>query len=404
MSLTINLPFDEAEDSPIAYDYSGNNHHAKIVNGFFIQGRNGNCLYFPGSGMAQITNYTVPFNKNFSILFTAMAEITPVPATNTWLLLKLARNQYVRLDFSTALESWSDLSIIKSGRTFSTYVNSRLTDTKTIADNLPMPVGFCVLNNNGFNNGGRCYIDNFRIYEDQVLTVDEISNVSNLRNMAIPQFLINNINFSSFGVTCSKARGLMDELEMKDIKVANWPGYHGEMVDLAKISYDVRVIELDCWIKGFGRDDYTAQLHAFKAQFRGPHTKRITVKDLLDKPLVYEVYCPTDFKVTEDWSQPEMVGTFTLKLREPEPVKKILKFTRTSEATKQVSISITTIKMVSIYWGDGARSKNVYTSGSGPITLTHDYQNNGDYEIVIAGVIEEILSFETNAVIVWNRL
>ena len=96
-----------------------------------------------------------------------------------------------------------------------------------------------------------------------------------------------------------------------------------------------------------------------------------------------------------------MVGTFQLKLIEPEPVKRILKHIRISDATKTCTITMTTAKMVNVYWGDG----NVdYDIEGEEITITHDYADNGDYFPVITGCIDEITDFETNAIVVWSKL
>ena len=57
--------------------------------------------------------------------------------------------------------------------------------------------------------------------------------------------------------------------------------------------------------------------------------------------------------------------------------------------------------MVNVYWGDGTTTQDV--SGT-DVELTHDYQLNGEYFPVITGVVEDIAKFETNAIIVWNKL
>ena len=96
-----------------------------------------------------------------------------------------------------------------------------------------------------------------------------------------------------------------------------------------------------------------------------------------------------------------MVGTFSLKLKEPEPVKRVVRHQKRDESSKTLTISISTPKMVTIHWGDGTRSENIYGDDR---TITHDYTDNGIYYAVVAGVIERIEEFTTNGIIVWNKL
>lgn len=78
-----------------------------------------------------------------------------------------------------------------------------------------------------------------------------------------------------------------------------------------------------------------------------------------------------------------------------------MKHIRVNESSKQVRITITTSKLVNIYWGDGTTTQDVYGTNK---TITHNYAINGDYYIVITGVIEDIEEFTTNAIIVWDKL
>jgi hypothetical protein len=86
-----------------------------------------------------------------------------------------------------------------------------------------------------------------------------------------------------------------------------------------------------------------------------------------------------------------------MKLRECEPVKRILRHIGSGTAT----IKVTTAKMLNIAWGDNSHTYDV--SGTDK-TVTHTYDVSGTYDIVISGVIEDITSFDTNCIIIWNRL
>jgi hypothetical protein len=98
-----------------------------------------------------------------------------------------------------------------------------------------------------------------------------------------------------------------------------------------------------------------------------------------------------------------MVGTFKIKLIEPDPVKRVLKHTVTSNETRVCTIDILSLKYCNIYWGDGTVDMDV--AGSDEVQhITHTFDNTGEYFPIITGCIDEIQSFETNAIIVWNKL
>ena len=107
--------------------------------------------------------------------------------------------------------------------------------------------------------------------------------------------------------------------------------------------------------------------------------------------------------VDKTWGQYNdelMVGTFTLPLVEDEPVKRVLRHIGTT-ANSVASITVTSVKYLNIYWGDGTHTYNV--SGSKE-TVEHAYEKPGEYDIVITGVIEDIEEFSTNAIVIWDLL
>jgi hypothetical protein len=64
-------------------------------------------------------------------------------------------------------------------------------------------------------------------------------------------------------------------------------------------------------------------------------------------------------------------------------------------------VTLTSNKPLTIYWGDGAVSYDIYGTA---VTATHTYTSNGIYYPIVAGVIEKVTDFSTNAIIVWSRL
>lgn len=67
----------------------------------------------------------------------------------------------------------------------------------------------------------------------------------------------------------------------------------------------------------------------------------------------------------------------------------------------QASITVTSSKLLNIYWGDGSQTYDV--SGTAQ-TITHNYSTNETYFIVVTGNIDEITSLTTTGTIVWNKL
>ena len=119
------------------------------------------------------------------------------------------------------------------------------------------------------------------------------------------------------------------------------------------------------------------------------------------KPLLFEVYLSEGVDIKKTWNEKYMTGTFNLKLREPEPVKKVIKHIRTGEGDKTVSITVTSTKLLNIYWGD--RSHTYDVSGTTQ-TVTHTYTVNGTYYILVTGNIDEITSLTSSGEIVWDKL
>lgn len=142
------------------------------------------------------------------------------------------------------------------------------------------------------------------------------------------------------------------------------------------------------------------KVNAFFAQFDGSGTQRLRVDyDGTSKPLVYEVYQSKSVDPAKTWGSYNnalMVGTFKLELTEDEPVKRVLRCTGSS-----VSFTFSSNKMLNVYWGDGTHTFGL--SGQNQ-TASHVYSAPGQYDIIITGVIEDITSFSTSAIVIWNKL
>lgn len=213
-------------------------------------------------------------------------------------------------------------------------------------------------------------------------------------------YYIDGTNFKAWNIFVSESIGLLDRPKLKaPLKIA-WDNYHGEVVDLRDKRVEAREITLNCFMYADGKLDFVTKLNTFLDVFQRNGTQRLTVEIDPEKPLIYEVYNESGISIAKRWNDDLMVGTFSLKLTEPEPVKRIVKFTRTSTATTHI-ITLSSNTALTIYWGDGTKTEDVFGDN---VTVTHTYASNGDYFTEIAGVIEDTRDFSTNGTIVWNKL
>ena len=206
------------------------------------------------------------------------------------------------------------------------------------------------------------------------------------------EYYINGINFINYGVYVSASSGITSKLEVKERLSVDWNSYHGISIDTNSLTiFKERTINLDCFIEAFGYDDFISKCKDFISNFEQKGTQRFKI-DVGLKPLVYEIICIDPFDISKKWDPDLMIGTFKLKLIEPEPVKRVLK------SVNDATITLTSTKRLNIYWGDGTHTFDVI----GEKTLTHTFTSTT--EIIITGVIEDITNFSTNCEIIWNNL
>ena len=245
---------------------------------------------------------------------------------------------------------------------------------------------------------GVCLIDDLKIYS-VALTKEELKEVAGEDKRQA--YTLDGIDFREFGVFVSDSDGILNRPKLKTLASISWDNYHGEDVDLNHKYYEAREITLSCFIKASNKMEFINQMARFEQQFdkRGLH--RLVIDVHPTKPLIYEVYCKDEISVSKRWNDALMVGTFKLKLTEPQPVKRVLRHVRVSDATKTCTITLTSSKLVNVFWGDGEVQEDI--SGKN-VTISHTYKEDGEYFPVITGCIDEIEAFTTNAIVVWNKL
>lgn len=397
-NIILNLPFDESNGSTMAYDYSPSRADVEVHSASFVAGRNGNAIKFTGNDFGEITKQVLSdLNGAFTLTLYAQALEVEVgtPKTLVWVLNFSGMNNYVEVPIELTPGRWLNLALVRQGMLFNFYVNGLLIQTLTQTAELK---GISL--NQDFYGGeyGLGLLDDLKLY-DVALTQEELLKTSSSDKQQ--SYTLDGVDFREYGVFVSDSDGVLNRPKLKPLANISWDNYHGEDVDLNHKYYEAREITLSCFVKAQTKNDFIVQMSRFEQQFdkRGLHRLVIDVHPV--KPLIYEVYCKDEISVSKKWNDELMVGTFKLKLIEPQPVKRVLKHIRVSEATKTCTINITTPKYVNIFWGDGTVDEDI--SGR-DVQVSHNYKENGGYFPVITGCIDEIEAFQTNAIIVWNKL
>jgi hypothetical protein len=396
-NMILNMPFDEPEGSQIAYDYSKNRADGTVVDSDFVSGRQGQCIQFNGVGYCQIPQNIIPVTSNFTLLAWLKREDLPEGFTGKKLGFWFAWNDVngFRETWFNLTNEWNYIAITKEGLTVNIYFNEQVIDTIT----LPVqPTGFGILQDIYFTENGYGLIDEVRAY-NVALSQSEIS--EQLNSISQLSYFIEGINFKDFGITVSESNGILDRPKLKSPFKVDWPDYHGEVIDLTRKRVEAREIELKCWMKAAGKMDFVTKLNSFLGIFQADGTQRLKVDIHPTKPLLYEVYNESGISISKRWNDEIMVGTFSIKLKEPDPVKRIVRHQRISNETKTLTITLTTAKAVTIHWGDGTKDYDVFGEN---ITRSHNYSTDGIFYAVIGGVIEDITDFSTNGILVWNKL
>lgn len=207
--------------------------------------------------------------------------------------------------------------------------------------------------------------------------------------MSEVRYSIQDRNFKDFGVYVSASRGLIDGLKRRQPKSYQWAEYHGLSVDLDRPRYEAREIVLDCFIVGKDWRTIQSGFTEFWQSFYTADTPRVIVEPFGYEGLAYCVYLQDEVKLEKRFRDGDMVGTFQLKLIEPNPVKVVLfhgggrlKVGYTSEYDTEISFP-----------------NLEYEYGSGDVSL--DVDMPAGY-VIIMGNMEDIGRFETNASIVWG--
>lgn len=389
-NLKLHFPFDDP-DGTVVYDYSQTRADGTLSNGAYLSkdAKFGKALALNGDGECEVPT-TIPFNSDFTLLM----YIRPFLGRIGWLLNFAGLDNYIEKWEKVQFKQWLSLVFVKEGSKFTTYLNSNIVQEVYLESD---PIGLSLNDESLF--GTEALIDEVMMF-DKAKTFAEILKLNEDKKDV--EYFVGGRNFKEFGVHVSGSSGIIGMLERKEPLTVDWDSYHGLVVDTKRPRYKERIITLDCFIEASSKTNFVEWVQLFMSQFQKPDTQRLKIEyDGRTKPLYYEVFAQSGSDVEKNWTYDNdlMVGTFRLTLIEPEPVKRVIR--HIGDAGSIAEITLSSHKLLNIFWGDGTITRGV--SGS-EVTQNHTYLEAGEYDIVITGVIEDITSFTTNAIIVWNKL
>ncbi len=389
-NLLLYLPFDDPDGSK-AYDYSPGRHDATLTGGatFSKNAKTGKALALNGGEC--ITAQAIPFNSNFTVC----AYVKIATSRLGWLVNLPGIEKYLEQWIDVVPEQWYFISFVRDGSTFKVLLDSKCIYVGTLSAN---PTGLSL-------STDELLTTTASIDEVQVFNVAKTEkDIIKLQADTDIEYYIDGVNFKDYGVEVSASNGLVGRLAQKESLSVDYDNYHGVVRDRKRKRFKERTITLQCFIEASSRSAFVEWVDRFFALFDGDGTHRLTVEyDGKAKPLTYEVDLLDEADVDKKWGSYNnelMVGKFTLKLTEDEPVKRVLRHISNSNNSK-ATITVSTYKLLNIYWGDGTHTFNV---GGNDTTIEHTYALPGQYDIVVTGVIEDIEKFETNAIVIWELL
>ena len=207
-------------------------------------------------------------------------------------------------------------------------------------------------------------------------------------------YFLDEHNFLGYGVYVQASNGITTIPQIKEPLTYDWGTADGLDYHQDGVRYQERTIQLKCIMEANTFPELLNKALTFFSLLIANRTLRLRIM-AGDKALVYEVICKDEVSLVPDFShQNKCVGTFTLRLIEPEPVKRVLYGNGTC------SITIKSKSPVNIYWGDGTHAFGV-SGNDVSQTVSHSVSSN---YVIITGEPNDFTSFTSNFTTVWSRL
>ena len=206
------------------------------------------------------------------------------------------------------------------------------------------------------------------------------------------RYSINGKYFKDYGVYISSSDGLFDALKRKKVNTYDWAEYHGSSPDLSAPKFEQREISLKGFVVGDNWVSMKFRFDTIISELQKAGTQRLLIEPFGMKPLPYEVYMEDSSPLEKTFKDGEMVGVFSLKLIEPNPVKKVLRVNGS-----MLHLSYNSEFETEISYGNGEKDI-AYSNASLSKVLP-----SGSI-VVIAGNIENMSNLITDAEVLWERL
>ncbi|MDV3822956.1 hypothetical protein CMU07_09335 [Elizabethkingia anophelis] len=182
----------------------------------------------------------------------------------------------------------------------------------------------------------------------------------------------------------------MGKLKPREQNTYKWPGYHGRQSDpMKKPEYEERNISLDCWIVGGEWQDMKEKFDELLSEFDKVGTQRLIVSPFGYKPLIYDVKLSDGVDLQKDFRDGQMVGVFTLKMIEENPIKKILRI-----ESSEFHLSFKSGKWVDINTG----YTSLFKKGDVNINEILPFETSDEGNLILAST-EIKKYYETSAVV-----
>ena len=223
-NLILNLPFDEADGSNVAYDFAANRNDAEVTGCPFVVGRQGNCIRFPGDGYAEVPADLIPLSGTFTILAWVRPNSYADGVTGRRIGLfcntdQLEGSREIWLD--VAPEGWYHIAVRKIGNIVALFLDTQLIGSITLPGQL---TGLAILQDVYGTENGYADLDEVKIY-NTALSNNEISET--LNNVSQLEYYLSGVNFRDIGIRVESSTGVLDQPKLKTPSSIDWPDYHG---------------------------------------------------------------------------------------------------------------------------------------------------------------------------------
>lgn len=193
-------------------------------------------------------------------------------------------------------------------------------------------------------------------------------------------YILNGKVFGEYGAYVSQSHGLVDKLEPKKVLSFDWPEYDGTQYDLgARPKYKERIITLDMFFLGDNWQDLLDNFESIMSEFDRVGTQRLIVYPMGYDELVFDVIRSGVTPLNKQFNDGQMVGTSTLSLVEPYPIKVVLKYSDVS-STVNIKYESQQQTIININGNETIHSGDVETTLATPnetsyITITGEIRN-----------------------------